>query len=95
MLYNIIMQQSRSWYTNNSDNTSPDAVHQILAFGTLEEALSLKKKIGENRLKEIFSKYPKKIYTPPSLNFIKKFIVGTSTPFDEQKYLKNTPRHLG
>lgn len=82
----------RSWYTNIPDEKSPDAIHQILVFGTLDDVRSLKKRVGKKRLEELFLRYPKKIYTMPTLNFIKNFILQINTPIDEQKYLKYTPR---
>ena len=85
---------NRSWYANATDFTSPDAIHQILAFGTLEEIRFLKKTIGGARLKELFLRYPKKVYTLGSLNFIKKFILNISNSIDEQKYLKSSPRSI-
>lgn len=84
---------NRSWYTSKTKENSPDSIHQILAFGTLDEIRALKKKLSEKQMKELFLIYPKKIYTMPALNFIKNFILHISGSFDEQKYLKNTPRN--
>lgn len=86
------MHTKRVWYLPKTDIKSPDAVHQILMFGKLSEIFSLKKKIGKSKLKEIFLLFPKKIYTNPALNFIKKFILGIQISIDEQKYLKTTQR---
>ena len=85
---------NRSWYTNNINEKSPDAIHQILAYGTLDDIRSLKMNFGERKLKELFLKYPKKVYNPSLLNFIKKFVLHIGIPADEQKYLKNTPRSI-
>lgn len=81
------------WYSK-ADLNSPDSVHQILMFGDLKEIEFLKKTISRDKLKELFLFFPKKIYTPSSLNFIKNFILGINTPIDEQKYLKTTPRSV-
>lgn len=86
------MNTKRVWYSTKSDIKSPDTIHQILMFGKLSEIQSIKKKIGEAKLKEIFLSFPKKVYTNAALNFIKKFILGIQTSIDEQKYLKTTPR---
>lgn len=86
---------NRSWYTKTVDGESSDAVHQIFVFGTLDEIKSLKKKLGEKKLREIFILHPKKIYTKSALNFIKKFILHINKSLNEQKYLKNTPRRIG
>jgi len=89
------MNTKRAWYSSNPNVKSPDTIHQILMFGTLDEAKSLKKIIGKDMLKKLFLAYPKKIYTASALNFIKKFILDIQAPFDEQKYLKYTDRHIG
>lgn len=84
-----------SWYTKSKNTKSPDAIHQILAFGSLYDIQILKKTIGIKRLKDLFSKYPKKVYTAPLFNFIKNIILRIHSSIDEQKYLKNTPRRIG
>lgn len=86
---------SYSWYTNKTDKKSPDAIHQILAFGTLDDIRSLKTTVGEKKLRELFLNYPKKIYTMPMFNFIKNFVLKINTSIDEKKYLKYTLRRTG
>ena len=86
------MSTNRVWYAPKADIKSPDTIHQILMFGNLSEIQSLKKTVGEATVKELFVRFPKKIYTAPALNFIKNFILKISTPIDEQQYLKYTPR---
>ena len=81
-----------SWYTPTSSDASSDTIHQTLAFGNMHDIKTLKKTVGEKRLEEMFLKHPKKVYSAPSLNFIAKFILHIGT-FDEQKYLKTTPRN--
>lgn len=83
-----------TWYSKNVSLDSPDTLHQILAFGTLDELKALKKEVGEKKLQDIFVKHPKKIYTPQSLAFIKKFILHITRPIDDNKYFKHTPRHI-
>jgi hypothetical protein len=36
-----------SWYSNNADKKSPETIHQILAFGSLDDIKSLKQTLGE------------------------------------------------
>jgi|SRR3989344_5408376 len=91
--YNRTM--SRIWYSKDTGRDSPDAVHQTFALGTLDEVLLLKKTLGEGKLKELFLRYPKKIYTSSAFNFVKKFILNVKGPVDEKKYLKFTPRSIG
>ena len=89
------MNTKRVWYSTTANTQSPDTVHQILVYGTLLEIKSLKKTVGEKRVREFFLNHPKKIYTPPTLNFIKNFVLDIKIPIDEQKYLKTTPRYIG
>lgn len=84
-----------SWYTNTKSKKSPDAIHQILAFGSLYDIQFLKKTMGIKKLKGLFLEYPKKVYTAPLFNFIKNIILGIHTSIDEQKYLKDTRRSIG
>jgi len=86
---------NRTWYSKTINKNSPDAIHQVLAFGTLDDIRSLKATAGEEKIKELFINYPKKVYTLPNLNFIKNFILHINSSIDEQKYLKYTPRRTG
>lgn len=88
------MHLKRVWYSNQRDVKSPDTIHQILMFGKLDEIRSLKAKLGLQTIKELFLRYPKKIYTNTAFNFVKNFILGIDDPIDEKKYLKYTPRHI-
>lgn len=89
------MYSKRVWYSDKVDPNSPDVVHQTLMFGTLKEIASIKKRLGEAVVKKLFLKYPKKVYTNSTLNFIKNIVLRIKEPVDEQKYLKSTPRHIG
>ncbi len=88
------MYTKHVWYASRADMQSADTIHQILMFGTLEDIQSLKRTAGEAVVKELFLRFPKKIYTAPALNFIKKFILRLTSSIDEQKYLKYTPRSV-
>ena len=82
-----------AWYTNKTDKISPESIHQILALGSIDDIKSLKQTVGAKALSELFLKSPQKVYTASTLNFITKFILQLHSPIDEQRYLKNTPRH--
>ncbi len=86
---------NRSWYTPSPNTESPDGIHQILAFGTLDDIRDLKKTIGETKIKELFLSHPKKVYSSSAFNFIKNFILHIGSSIDEQQYLKTTPRNIG
>jgi hypothetical protein len=81
------------WYSSSEERNTPDSIHQTLAFGTLSDIEMLKKTLGERKLVDTFVQYPKKVYTSSALNFVKKFILHISSPVDDQKYLKSTPRY--
>ena len=83
---------NRVWYAPGEDIKSPDTIHQILMYGKLSEIQSLKKSLGNSTIQKIFLRYPKKVYTAAALNFVKNFILRLPTSFDDQQYLKNTPR---
>lgn len=85
---------NRLWYSRKHVGQSPDTIHQVLVFGTLEEIRFLKQKAGEKNIRDLFLNYPKKIYTSASLNFIKNFVLHITRSIDEQNYLKNAPRHI-
>lgn len=82
------------WYANSSSLDSPDTIHQILAFGTLEDIKELKVKVGQNKLQKMFIENPKKIYNPKLLNFIKNYFLQINQAIDDDKYLKASPRAL-
>lgn len=94
MVQYLYMNTNRVWYAPKADLKSPDTIHQILMFGKLSDIQSLKKAVGETTVKELFLRFPKKIYTSAALNFIKNFILRLQTPIDEQQYLKYTPRTI-
>lgn len=88
------MQNYYTWYHNKANLDSPDTIHQILSLGTLEDLKELKIKLGEEKLKNLFVQYPKKVYTKPTLNFITRFILNIKKPIHEDNYLKFTPRNI-
>ncbi|OGE64365.1 hypothetical protein A3I48_03120 [Candidatus Daviesbacteria bacterium RIFCSPLOWO2_02_FULL_36_7] len=89
------MSAKRVWYLDEVEQGSLDNIHQTLMFGSLKEIKSLLNVVGEKEVKKCFLGFPKKIYTASAFNFIKNFILGINTKIDEQRYLKNTPRHPG
>ncbi len=88
------MKQTYTWYSNETSIDSPDTIHQILEYGTLQDITELKKKVGLQKLKNIFLAHPKKVYTPASFNFISKFILTVTTPIHKDAYLKSTSRNI-
>ena len=76
-----------SWYTNNINENSPDAIHQTIAFGSLDDIKILKNKMGEKTMQELFLTHPKKVYTSASLNFIKNFIYFVILYIKKTNYL--------
>lgn len=85
--------QKYSWYKQKDSLSSPDTLHQILAFGSLKDILSARKKVGIQKMRQLFLQKPKKVYTKSGLHFITKFILGFNTPIEEKKLLKDAPRY--
>jgi hypothetical protein len=94
-IFGIIKEMKNIWYSPSDHVKSPDSVHQTLMYGSLDEIEALKKEIGKEAMRELFLKYPKKVYTNEALHFIINYILQITTPIDEQKYLKHTPRNIG
>lgn len=86
------MIRNYTWYNPKLDLSKPDAIQQVLAYGTIEEIDELKKLTGEEKLKKIFLTFPSKIYRPENLNFIKNHLLKIKEPIDEARYLKDTLR---
>jgi hypothetical protein len=63
-------------------------------YATIPEIQQLKKTIGEEKIRQIFLKHPKKIYTNSALNFITKLLLPLTKHIDKQKYLKHAPRNI-
>lgn len=84
-----------SWYAKSTIPNTPDAIHQVLAFGTLSDIQSLKKTVGDKRLQSVFVENPRKIYSASLFNFIKNIVLNIQTAVDEKKYLKYAPRNIG
>lgn len=89
------MQNYYTWHTDKPDLYSPGTIHQILAYGNLGAIEDIKKKLGKEKIKEVFLQRPQKVYTPSALNFIAIFILHISHPIDDTRYLKTTPRYIG
>ncbi len=64
-------------------------IHQILSYGDLKELRQLFKIYDQKEIKEIFIKYPKRIYQPSVFYFVKNFILGLKNKrLREQDYVK-------
>lgn len=50
-------------------------IHQVLAYGDLEDISLLFKVYSKKEIKEVFKKRPMKIYSSQTFNFIKKIIL--------------------
>lgn len=83
-----------TWYNKKLNLDSPEAVHQVLIYGGLAEIDELKDKLGAVKIREIFSCFPYKGYTPADFNFIKNFILKIEDPLDDKRYLQTTPRDI-
>lgn len=89
------MQNNYSWYSDSHSSDAPDHIHQVFAYGTLDDIRKMKDRLGTAKLREYFIKYPKKVYRQAALNFIKKYILEIRSHIDDDRYLKDTPRNIG
>lgn len=68
-------------------------IHQILMYGTLEDIHFLRTLYSDEELKAVFLHHPAKIYTKPSLFFVKNYILDLEkAELNESVYLASTPR---
>ena len=64
-------------------------IHQILSYGTLDQIRWLFKVYKREEVREVFLKFPKRLYQPAVLYFVKNFILGLkSKKIKEDKYVK-------
>lgn len=87
--------QKYTWYNREAKLDNPETIHQIMSLGEIDEIRELKQAIGLEKIKRAYLEHPKKVYSRPVLNFISCYILKNQEKFDEQKFLKNTPRNLG
>lgn len=64
-------------------------IHQILSYGNFKQIKWLFKAYGQKEIREVFLKYPKKIYLPPVFYFVKNFILNLEKKkISPQDYVK-------
>jgi len=61
-------------------------IHQVLMYGNFNQLRWLFRTYSKKRIKDVFLNKPQKIYTKSALNYISKFILGTS---DDRLILDN------
>lgn len=65
-------------------------VHQVLMYGDLKDIKWLFDTYSRNKVREIFIKHPKKVYTPPAFKFVKDIILGfRDEKLEEKDYVKS------
>lgn len=70
-------------------------IHQIFAYGTLEEILWLFKTYPKKTLVKVFTAVSYKDYLASRFNFIKNYLLGLKKlNINEDHYVKNTPRDI-
>lgn len=81
-------------WSKNVDKISPEAdrnyiVHQVLMYGDLGDIRWLFDLYSRSKVREVFIKHPKKVYTPPAFRFIKDIVLGLEGQrLEEGKYAK-------
>ena len=64
-------------------------IHQLLSYGDIKHLKWLLNTYDRNSIREIFLKYPQRIYEPAVFYFIKNFVLGfKNREVDEKKYAK-------
>lgn len=64
-------------------------IHQILSYGNLSQIKWLFRVYKKEEIKEVFLKFPKKVYIPAVFYFVKNFILGLrKKQLEEEKYVK-------
>lgn len=69
-------------------------IHQVLAYGDIDEIKLLLKTYSLEEIKDVFLNFPKKIYTKPVFLFIKNYLLKINKQIDEQYYVKSYSRHI-
>jgi len=69
-------------------------IHQVLAYGDMDEIKWLFTVYLEDEIKNIFISHPYKIYTRPIYFFIKDLILNIEEDIDENDYVKNITESL-
>ncbi|MCX6810250.1 MAG: hypothetical protein NTY30_00725 [Candidatus Berkelbacteria bacterium] len=88
------MKNRYLWYKKIDDTGSADTIHQILAFGTLEDIADLKSEVGNEKIREIFIQKPRNIYTKADFNFVKQYLLKIDQEIDATDYLKTSARNI-
>lgn len=70
-------------------------IHQILAYGTLDDLRWLFSTYGKEVIQEVFARQPMKIYTASSLHFSALLLGLRSEQVPQYRYDKSLPRHIG
>lgn len=71
-------------------------IHQILAYGRMEEIHWLFQTYSLKEICGVFINSPFKNYRPPRFNFIKNYILPLEDrPMILERYVVNTPRNTG
>lgn len=84
-----------TWYNRKAELDNPETIHQIMSFGEIDDIREMEQLIGMKKVKELYLKYPKNVYSRSVFLFINNYILKTEEPIDERKYLKNTSRNIG
>ena len=64
-------------------------IHQVLAYGSLEDIGMLFKIYPEAEVKDVFINYPKNIYDRPVFLFIKNFLLKIKEELADKNYVKS------
>jgi hypothetical protein len=63
-------------------------IHQVLMYGSLDQIKWLKSVYPDIEIKNVFVRYPQRIYTAPAFNFVKNYILSIPDSLPKEKYVK-------
>ncbi|MCL4384835.1 MAG: hypothetical protein M1479_10255 [Actinobacteria bacterium] len=81
-------------WSKNINNLDPETdkiyiIHQVLAYGNIDDIKILKKIYSDREIENIFKNFPKRIYTRPVFLFIKNFMLNIDDELNEKDYVKS------
>ena len=65
-------------------------IHQVLAYGSLDNYKWLKSVYSKKEIKRVFVNYPRKTYTPSQFNFVKNYLLSITNTLPDLTYVRST-----
>jgi len=85
---------SKNFGTINPEVDKVYIIHQVLSYGGIDEIKLILKIYSLKEIKDIFSNFPKKIYTKPVFLFVKDYLLKINKELDEKYYVKAFSKYV-